>query len=64
MEIKEPRNVVEKSIKIGKIYRYHNDYVLPVKKLRDRAIDRVGVYSVLFPDGTTDIITETLMKEI
>ena len=64
MEIKESRNVVEKSIKIGKIYRYHNDYVLPVKKLRDRAIDRVAVYSVLFPDGTTDIITETLMKEI
>ena len=56
--------MAEKNIKVGKIYLYYGNYILPVEKLRDRGMVGPAIYSVLFPDGTTDIISEAGMKEI
>ena len=43
-------------MKIGKIYKFKDDYVLVVKKFRDEQIDRVAAYYVLFPNGTLDTV--------
>ena len=51
-------------MKIGKIYLYHDDYVLVVKKFRDRQIDRVSAYYVILSDGTIDVIPSSLLKTI
>jgi hypothetical protein len=52
------------NFKKGKIYKFKDDYVLVVKKSRDREIDRVAVYSVLFSDGTIDTVPVTLIKPV
>ena len=49
-------------MKIGKIYKFKDDYVLVVKKFRDKQIDRVAAYYVLFSNGTIDTVPESLLK--